>query len=403
MKITIKLDKRYRLANGCYSVKLSVARNGKTFYVPLGIEVREEDWDESAKNQNYIKNVKERNALNMFIRSRLSQAEQTVRDLQLKGTLRDFSNKQLIARLSVERTSTEQMQLFSHQATLCLAEKKNKDSVSTFLSAIKALQKFCDYDALTLSHITKHFLEDFRDYLINADYRTSTINNYIARIGIIYNYAHQNGHTPTSFPHIQLKKEETRRRSMLVEQVRKLISCPLSPVQQRYVDIFLLMLYMRGINMKDLCRLRLQDYKDGIIEYNRSKTGKHIVIKVEPEMQEIIERYKGEKALLRFFDGHSEKEEYHKRFGNAMRMVLQRIAEKYDIAQPFSAHWARQTWTSLAVEIGVDIAYVSAGLSHSYGAHITQTYITYRQKKINDESRRVMDYILQKGEYAKKS
>lgn len=403
MKITIKLDKRYRLANGCYPVKLSVARNGKTFYVPLGVEVREEDWDENAKNQNYIKNMQERNALNMFLRSRLSQAEQIVRDMQLKGKLRQLSNKALVARLSAERTSSEQVQLFSHQATLCLAEKKNKDSVSTFHSAIKALKKFYNYDTLTLSDITKEFLQDFQQHLYNANYKCSTINGYIARVGIIYNYAHQKGYIETPFPRIALKREETRRRSMLVEQVRQLMNCPVTAKQKQYVDVFILMLYMRGINMKDLCRLRVADLKNGIIEYYRSKTGKHIIIKVEPEMLSIIEKYKGETALLRFFDGHSTKEDYHKRFGNAMRMALQRISEKHGIVEPFSPHWARQTWTSLAVEIGVDIAYVSAGLSHSYGARITQTYITYRQKKINDESRRVMDYILQLGEFAKNS
>ncbi|SEA93317.1 hypothetical protein SAMN04487851_1251, partial [Prevotella sp. tc2-28] len=43
MKISVKLDKRYRLSNGKYSVKLSISRNGKTLYIPLGIEIKEED------------------------------------------------------------------------------------------------------------------------------------------------------------------------------------------------------------------------------------------------------------------------------------------------------------------------------------------------------------------------
>lgn len=402
MKITLKLDKRYRLSNGCYSVKLSVARNGRTFYVPLGVEVREEDWDYNAKNQNYVKNVKDRVAINMFLRSRLSQAEQTIRDLQLKGILRDYDNKSLEKLLTADRTSIEQVQFFSYQADMYLAIIKNENSKSTFDCAVKALQKYCDYEHLTLSHIDKHFLEDFRQHLYNAGYKTSTVNGYLSRLRIIYNYAKQNGDTDKPLPKISLKHEETRRRSMLVEQVRQLLQCTLTKKQKQYVDVFLLMLYMRGINMVDLYHLRATDYKNGIIEYHRSKTGKHIIIKVEPEMEEIIERYKGKEALLSFFDSHHEPN-YHKRFGNAMRMTLRKVSNKYNITEPFSAQWARQTWTSLAVEIGVDIAYVSAGLSHSYGAQITQTYITYRQKKIDEESRRVIDFILEKGEYAKKS
>ena len=381
MKINVKLDKRYRLANGKYSVKLSISRNGKTLYIPLGIEVRQEDWDATGKNQNYVKNVKERTAMNMFIRSRLSQAEQTIRDLQLKGLLRQFDNKRLIEYLSNDRTHVEQKQYLSYQAQLCMKEKTNKESVDTYRNAIKALSRHYNYEDFMLQDFTRKMLEEFRKKLTDEGLKPNTISGYIVKLKAIYNFAYENGDIDRPFPRFQLKKEQTKKRSLLVEQIRALMNMKATKIQRTYIDIFMLILYMRGINMKDLSELKVQDIPSGVIEYNRDKTGKHIEIKLEPEMIEIIERYKGKEHLLKFFDGHKPSDDY----------------------EPLSAYWARHSWSSLAIEIGIDIAYVSAGLSHSHGAPVTQIYIQYRQKKIDEDSRKVIDYILEKGEFEKKT
>ena len=403
MKISVKLDKRYRLANGKYSVKLSISRNGRTLYIPLGIEVREEDWDATGRNQNYVKNVKERTALNMHIRSRLSQAEQTIRDLQVKGLLRQFDNKKLIDYLSSDRTNIEERQFLKYQAEQCMREKTNESSIDTYRNAIKALSRHYNYDDFMLQDFSRKMLEEFRKKLMDEGLKPNTITGYIVKLKAIYNFAYENGDIDRPFPRFVLKREQTKKRSLLVEQIRNLINMEATNKQRIYIDVFMLILYMRGINMKDLSELHSADLRSGSIEYNRDKTGKHIEIKIEPEMMEIIEKYRGKEHLLRFFDGHRPSEEYHKRFGNMMRMSLRNAAQKVGITEPLSAYWARHTWSSLAIEIGVDIAYVSAGLSHSHGASVTQTYIQYRQKKINEESRRVMDYILEKGEFEKKS
>ena len=402
MKISVKLDKRYRLASGKYPVKLSIARNGRTLYVPLGIEVREEDWDAEGRNQNYIKNVKERQALNMYIRSRLSQAEQTIRDLQMKGLLRQFDNKRLIEYLSSDRGSIEDRQYLSYQAELFLKEIVNEGSADTYRNALKALGRHYDYDSFLLQDFTKKMLEEFKKKLTEEGLKINTIIEYIHRLKAIYRFAISNGDISQPWPRIVLRREVTKKRSLLVEQIRELKNCNTANKQRIYIDVFMLILYMRGINMKDLSELKVDDVRNGRIEYDRDKTGKHIEIKIEPDMLEIINRYKGKEHLLRFFDGHKPGEEYHKQFGNKMRMSLRNAAKKVGITEPLSAYWARHTWSSLAIEIGVDIAYVSAGLSHSHGAPVTQTYIQYRQKKIDEESRRVIDYILEKGEFEKK-
>ena len=45
IKVTVKLDKRYRLKNGKYPLKIKVARNGGAFYLSTGFELEEKEWD----------------------------------------------------------------------------------------------------------------------------------------------------------------------------------------------------------------------------------------------------------------------------------------------------------------------------------------------------------------------
>ena len=150
----------------------------------------------------------------MFIRSRLSQAEQAIRDLQLKGLLRRYDNKQLIAYLSADRTNIEQKQYFGYQAEQYLREKTNKGTIDTYESAIKALKKHCDYDTLLVQDIDKKFGEEFRKKLTDDGLRVNTISNYILRIKAIYNYAFHNGDVDEAFPRLHLKKERTKKRSL---------------------------------------------------------------------------------------------------------------------------------------------------------------------------------------------
>ena len=206
MKISVKLDKRYRLASGKYPVKLSIARNGRTLYVPLGIEVREEDWDAEGRNQNYIKNVKERQALNMYIRSRLSQAEQTIRDLQMKGLLRQFDNKRLIEYLSSDRGSIEDRQYLSYQAELFLKEIVNEGSADTYRNALKALGRHYDYDSFLLQDFTKKMLEEFKKKLTEEGLKINTIIEYIHRLKAIYRFAISNGDISQPWPRIVLRR-----------------------------------------------------------------------------------------------------------------------------------------------------------------------------------------------------
>jgi integrase len=162
------------------------------------------------------------------------------------------------------------------------------------------------------------------------------------------------------------------------------------------------MIYLRGINISDLMDLRHEDVREGRIEYRRNKTGILYSVKIEPEAQKILNKYKGKVYLLNL-------SETNKYFSTAINRMLKKIGDvevvgkagKHKITpllpSDVSSNSARHTWATLAVEADMPKEIVSLGLGHVIGSKTTEIYIDRKQqKKIDKTNRRVIDYILGK-------
>lgn len=136
--------------------------------------------------------------------------------------------------------------------------------------------------------------------------------NFAIDDGITQNYAFRNFHIPT---------EETAMRVVPIDKLRLMMGLQLNKTDSEYRDMFLLIIYLVGINMKDLANLTPANYIDGRIEYRRAKTGKLYSIKVEPEAAEIIERYKGKKHLLSPFDRYKSHTNYLIHLNEGLRRI----------------------------------------------------------------------------------
>lgn len=392
------MDKRYKLANGKYPVKMALAYNGKTLYIPLYIEVRAEDWNATARNMDYVRNLPNRRTLNAHIRAAMADAEQKIRDLQINGKLREYNDKQLLALLSYQPEEGGSGDTLKYYADKFIAERRTEGTKEAYAVSIKAFARHYDYEHFRLQDFDKDLILDYISKLEKEGLKQNTIESYLSHLRGVYRYAHENGAIDKPFPYTRSKRQHTAKRNLFVEQIRKLCNGEyLTERQKRYVDIFMLILYMRGINMKDLSELPADAIRNGRICYDRDKTHKQYEIKVEPEMMEIINRYRGRSHLLRFFDtGNPD----YKNFGNCMRQTLRNAAARLGIDEPISAYWARHSWATLAIEIGGTMEMVSAGLGHTFGTPVTNIYIAFRQRQIDELSRRVIDYVLQKGEFS---
>lgn len=390
VKVSIRLDKRHRLKDGTYPLKLAVARKS-TFWLPLDIYLNEEDWD--ADNEAII-NIPNRKALNALIQQRQSDVNIKLMALQNNGTLRSYTTAALIAYLQND-DEDNQPHLFRIMADKFLMAKDNASTKRIYEDTIRMLKDFTRYDSLTFEEMTVSWLNSFNIFMRSSCPSKNGRAINFRNIRAIFNYAIKEDYISCyPFRKFKIEHEQTEKRSLSLEQMRKLVTMQLKPFQERYRDTFLLVFMLIGINSIDLSRLK--QVKDGRISYRRGKTHKIYDIKVEPEAQSIIDRYKGESHLLNWFDTVKN----YRHYANRANSTLHDIGEMIGV-EDFTIYWARHTWATFAAEIDIPEDVISLALGHSTtGAEVTKVYIRYNHKKVDEANRRVIDYAFGKGEFS---
>ena len=194
---------------------------------------------------------------------------------------------------------------------------------------------------------------------------------------------------------------------MTVEQTRLLKDYPVQEDHiKKYRDIFMLMLYLRGINAADLFSAKKSQITNGRLEYFRSKTGAFCSVKIEPEAQAIINKYPGKEYILDVGERWRNTKDYLRRMDKGLKKIgpmayIGKHGKKqYDGLFPWlSSNAARHTWATLvAYDLGFSIDVASEGLTHKYGSRTTQIYVMMMQKNVDRANRQVIDYILNKEE-----
>ena len=202
----------------------------------------------------------------------------------------------------------------------------------------------------------------------------------------------------------KIKKEETRKRSLSVEQLRLLMEYDCEEYQRRYRDMFVLMFYLIGINAVDLFLAKPDSVVNGRLEYKRAKTGKLYSVKIEPEAMEIIDRYRGNQYLLNIMDEYKDYKNFLHRMGIALKEIgeMKRVGRggkkvRTPVFPEISSYWSRHTWATIAAELDVPKETISEALGHSIGSEVTSIYIKFDRKKVDEANRKVIDYVLNFG------
>ncbi len=209
---------------------------------------------------------------------------------------------------------------------------------------------------------------------------------HLRNIRTVMNWAIDNDWTDNyPFRRFKIKHEATRKRNLSAQFIREIMEMSVEPYQERYRDFFALSFFLIGVNPVDLLNAEPHQLSDGRFEYVRAKTHKLYSIKVEPEAQALIDRYKGEEHLLNYAD----KADY-KVIMNKTNIFL------HTIRPDITLYYARHSWASIASELDIPMETISAALGHSFGNATTEIYINYQQRKVDEANRKVIDYVMGK-------
>ena len=389
---TLKLDRRRANKSGKFPIKVLV---GESTDIMLSTDMyaSDEEWDDAS--ERYVgKNAKHVNDLLSMI---LSRVNTRIIDLKIERRWANLTTKQIRASLSACTSSDKPQKMAGSVGEVfdeVIGSKKGR-TAELYKDTLRRLQLFCEPDSLDFDRINRLWLERFCSAMGDLAVNTRAIHlrnlrcvcNYAIDMGVTNTYPFRRWHIPT---------EDTRMRVMPLEQWRRMAQVELTEQYAEYRDMYLLTFYLVGINIVDLARLTYDSVVDGRLLYRRSKTGRLYSIRIEPEAEEIIKRYKGKRHLLRCFDRYENYKDYAQHLNNGLRKIGERGADgkMVPISTEVTTYWARYSWATYAAQIDIPKDTISEALGHSYGNKITAVYIEYDKSKIDAANRRVIDWVI---------
>lgn len=99
----------------------------------------------------------------------------------------------------------------------------------------------------------RKWLSNFESWMAESGMKVNAYSIHLRNIRAVFNYAIDEEITTLyPFRKYKIKKEETRKRALSVEQLRLLRDYPCEEFEKKYRDIFMLIVYLVGINIGDL-------------------------------------------------------------------------------------------------------------------------------------------------------
>lgn len=157
--------------------------------------------------------------------------------------------------------------------------KTNRSYKISCEQTLVKMRKHCkNFSELTIEDITLKWLRDLDEKMVEEGLSQNSRNIHFKNIRTCLNRAIDDELTNNyPFRRFKIKAEETRKRNLPVEELRRLFDYDVEEYQKYYLDYFKLIFYLIGINGTDL--FNLTRIENGRIEYRRAKTHKLYSIK----------------------------------------------------------------------------------------------------------------------------
>ena len=402
-----------RSGKGEFPIKIRIQHKTKSL-LSTGVKVAPDQWDEAS---GAIINHPHATTLNALIGSKMREAQQVIVNLEFAKKLNKYSAQQLKQIIEndgeIIELEEEGKERFLSYYIKCMESKKKPSTVSSYNQALNNLKKFDPkLEEKTFEDIDLKYINRLDAWFESRNISVNARAVYYRNIKAVFNSAINDEITDNyPFRRFKIKKTSTKKRNLSVEELRLLRDFPIQDEwQKKYRDIFMLMFYLRGINAADLFRLKPSDIRLGRLNYTRAKTGKPYSVKIEPEAKKIMAKYKGKQYILDICDGAKTEEEVdakYKGFLHRMDRGLKKIGTYKIVGRggkrevkpilPFlSQYWCRHTAATIMSELDIPNETIAAALGHEHGNKVTNIYIEYNEKKVDDANRKLIDFVNQK-------
>lgn len=252
-----------------------------------------------------------------------------------------------------------------------LKQQKKARTAEGYISTMNSFVQFRDDKDLSFEAFDSELMEMYEVYLKEKGLVKNSTSYYMRIWRSVYNLAVEQGYTidKKPFKHVYTGIDKTVKRAIPLNIIKMIkdLDLTLDPKLDFARDIFLFSFYTRGMAFVDMAYLKKSNLQNGILTYNRKKTGQKLNILWEPLMQEMVDKYKDTTSefLLPILqcDEMDDRKQY-KLKSKQIGRSLNKIAERLELKVPLTLYVARHSWASIAQEKKIPTDIIREGLGH---------------------------------------
>lgn len=431
--VKISLDKRSsnKTIDDKYALVLQIGHQSKTRYIPFDVHVRDDQFDSVTGKLSGI--------LNSVRQTKRTQKILSEVDLWID------ENNEMIKLWPIEKLKLEiERQFFNKQSTLSmlgfggrylhrLATEGRYSTASSYEDALKAFVKYKmhlagkpdnetiktlydrkletggmfdilleyqKYD-MPIKAIDAEFMKDFKAYMTRRYASRNTVGIYLRSLNAILNDAGQSfpelkDHTPLAG--VKKASYENVPNPLTPDEINLIRKLDLKPDSPDFHarNFFLFMFNNMGMNFYDMALIKAMQFDGERIKYFRKKTlyeGDFFSIKQSAESLGIINVYhhdkkKPEDYLFPILSVDTPAHRVHRVKNDKIKWFNKRlnlIAKQAGITKTITSYSARDTWTNIGLDMGIDIRQISSALGHSSVSVTDKHYGKVILEKILDD------------------
>lgn len=362
-------------------IRITVDRKKKL--LATGISVPIDAWDE--ESQRIISKYPDSRALQLKIDTRVEKINHDIKRLQALDM--EINLEALFGERS--RNLNKKVQQFWEEEIKVLEDAGKIGSAEKYKYCLALLSQ-CNPVNIPFDSITPPYLKKFKLYLQNKGNCANSIATKFGVFQAIYNKAIAAGVfvcVDNPFDKVATPWKKTKKRAIKKEEVQAIINLNIPESRETYSlsfarDIFLFSYYSAGINFTDIASLRLSNIKNGIIHYQRHKTGKEMCFPISRHNETILTKY----MPITRTDGYifpildSERHRTPQQIHNRIHKVIVEVNHNLDTigkmagVEGLTTYVARHTYATVMKRAGVNIAIISETMGHS-DIKTTQIYL----------------------------
>lgn len=266
-------------------------------------------------------------------------------------------------------------------------------TAKNYQKCLKSFSTFLKGRDVTVSAVNNELIWQYNTYLINKGLVRNSISFYMRILRTVYNQAVKQKLVTQSHPFADVYTgiDQTRKRAVPETVVKELKNLNLdnNPELSLARDLFIFSYCCRGMSFVDVAFLKKKDIKDGVICYKRKKTGQLMMVKIEPCIKAIMERYNINSSIyvfpiLKLVEYSKAFREYQSAI-NIYNRNLRRLSVMLQLESKLTSYTARHSWATAARKHNIPISVISAGMGHT-SEQTTRIYLAMLENIVIDNA-----------------